>query len=353
LEKYKLGIVGFITNTTASIIANGDKLKCSILDPIVTVQNSIDILKGQGINRIIGLSHNGYEDDIYVAKNVKGLQLIVGGHSHSLLLDTNYSPLGNVAGRYPTTVISSLDKKSTYIVQAHRFGDYLGHVDLEWDNNDELVKISGKPILLDQTIIKDENMDTLVKEYAKSFHTITNDVVTSSTGNFPPCADSKQCSMGKLITNCMLSEQRTRPIKPEIALINTGGIRATFSTGPVTASAILAVLPFGNSVTNFYMSGKELSRVLARAAIATGPSKPISAPQWSGLDFKIEEGNVTNIKVNGIDLELSNSYALTSIDFLVDGGDNILEKITPAPVPEIVLADLVTTCLRKLKQISP
>ena len=349
LKKYNLGIIGFITNTTASIVAEGEKLKSSILDPIETVQKAIDELQAQGIKRIIGLSHNGYQDDINVARNVRGLQLVVGGHSHSLLLDSNSSALGSISGPYPTKAISNLDNKSTYIVQAHRFGDYLGHLDLQWDSQDEFIGISGEPILLDQSIRQDEQMELLIKEYAKAFDSISKDVVTQSTGNFPTCGGSRNCAMGKLITGCMISEQENRIVKPEIAMINTGGIRATFSTGPVTAAAILTVLPFGNSIMNFPLTGEQIMKVLGRIA----SSETLSLPQWSGLDFELRNGTVSNVKVKGIDLDVSKSYLVTSIDFLVTGGDNILDKIIPVPATEMVLADLVTKCLRKVKQISP
>lgn len=153
LPQYKLGIIGFITNTTASIVTIGEKIKQDILDPVTAVQKNVDELHAQGIHRIICLSHNGYKDDVYLAENVQGVQLIVGGHSHSLLLK-NQSIKG-VEGPYPTQTKSGLDGKPVYIVQAHRYGDYLGHLDLEWDDKDDLVNIQGDPILLDQSIPKD------------------------------------------------------------------------------------------------------------------------------------------------------------------------------------------------------
>jgi 2',3'-cyclic-nucleotide 2'-phosphodiesterase (5'-nucleotidase family) len=137
LPKYRLGVIGFITNMTASLIAGGERFKNSILDPVETVQKYVDELHAQGIHRIICLSHNGYKDDVYLAQNVKGVQLIVGGHSHSYLSNNASDP--RTEGPYPTRALNSLDGKPVYVVQAHRYGDYLGHLELEWDEKDNLV----------------------------------------------------------------------------------------------------------------------------------------------------------------------------------------------------------------------
>ncbi|KAJ3053075.1 hypothetical protein HK097_005109 [Rhizophlyctis rosea] len=105
IEKYGLGIIGFITNTTADITlgALGVVLSSSTL-------------------------HNGYDHDKYLAENVPGISLIVGGHSHSLLLKNTSAP--GVVGPYPTAVTNPEGKK-TWIVQSYRWGNYLGNVEVE------------------------------------------------------------------------------------------------------------------------------------------------------------------------------------------------------------------------------
>jgi hypothetical protein len=66
-----------------------------------------------GIKRILALSHNGYGPDMELAANTHGIDLIVGGHSHSYLGDPS-NPLSQ--GPYPT-IIKNLKGDNTLIVQ--------------------------------------------------------------------------------------------------------------------------------------------------------------------------------------------------------------------------------------------
>lgn len=100
-----------VEQTTGDISNSGSTL--SFPDPIPIVQNYIDELEAKGIKRIIALGHNGYGPDMELAAKTRGLDLIVGGHSHSYLGDPQ-NPL--YQGPFPT-IIKSLDAENTLIVQ--------------------------------------------------------------------------------------------------------------------------------------------------------------------------------------------------------------------------------------------
>ena len=357
LSKFNLGIIGYITNTTASIIANGEKLKSSILDPVETVQKYVDELHSRGIHRIICLSHNGYKDDVYLAQNVQGVQLIVGGHSHSYLSKNASDP--RTEGPYPTRTLSALDGKPVYVVQAHRYGDYLGHLDLEWDEKDQLISVAGDPISLDQTIAKDQVLNETISYFAEAFSKLASDVVTQSTTDFHAGCGGIECPMGDLLTDCIISEQNELQPPIDFAFINTGEIRASFSKGFVSAADILNVLPFGNTVVNFPMTGAQLATMLDRWAGDGDSQKLVSKPQVSGLEWKYDPNQESGKRVifsqiNGQPINPSQSYMVSTVDFVLNGGDNmILFKPDKMPSPGIVLADLFTSCLRKKSSITP
>jgi 5'-nucleotidase len=95
-EKYGLAVIGVTTPETPSISSPGNNTRFS--DPVVAVQNTIDYIKANtNIKRIAALTHIGYEEDIKLAKETTGLQLIMGGHSHTLLGD-----MSGAQGKYPT-----------------------------------------------------------------------------------------------------------------------------------------------------------------------------------------------------------------------------------------------------------
>ena len=97
--------------------------------------------------RMLGLSR-----DIEIALNVPGIDLIVGGHSHTLL--------SNIAeraeGPYPT-MIPNPQGQLVPIVQAYAYGKYLGEIEIEFNDQGEVISAKGEPILLDNSVIPDQN----------------------------------------------------------------------------------------------------------------------------------------------------------------------------------------------------
>jgi 2',3'-cyclic-nucleotide 2'-phosphodiesterase (5'-nucleotidase family) len=238
IKKYNLGVIGYITNTTGQISMNTKDITFN--NPVPVVQKWINELHAKGIKRVIALSHNGYFQDKYLAENTRGLHLIVGGHSHSLLLKN--TSVADVVGPYPTAV-TGLDGKVTHVVQAHRYGDYLGHIDLEWDVSDNLVSLKGDPILLDQTISQDQTIQTKVQKLREHFLPLIKKTVAFSAAAFSSCGKTNygkrhlmiECEMGELVAQCMLQDQSGLA---DFAWTNSGGIRAAFPAGNVSVAGM-------------------------------------------------------------------------------------------------------------------
>jgi 5'-nucleotidase/UDP-sugar diphosphatase len=225
-----------------------------------------------------------------------------------------------------------------------------------------LFRVAGDPISLDQSIPKDRALNQTIVEYAQIFVKLTTDVVTQATADFlPGCIGRIECPMGNLITDCMMSEQKVLSEPVDFAFTNGGGIRVSLSKGNVTAESILNVLPFGNAIVNFAMTGAQIMEMLDRWAGNGDAAKPlISKPLVSGLVWKYDESlpagkRVLSAKIGGTDILASKTYKVSTIDFVLNGGDNLVTTFKPAvmPAPGSILADLVTSCLRKSASITP
>ena len=120
----KFGIVGVSTPETEEISSPGPNVVFE--DPVTSVQATVDTLTGMGVDKIVLLSHLGYEQDLVLATAVSGVDVIVGGHSHTFVYTPTapikfydpeypqYDPLAP-AGPYPT-VVSSLDSEPVLVV---------------------------------------------------------------------------------------------------------------------------------------------------------------------------------------------------------------------------------------------
>lgn len=109
--------------------------------PHVLAQRYTDQLTAQGINKIIVVSHFGFDTDRRIAEMTTGIDVIVGGHSHTRLSN---SPIGRQLGMtYPTFV------NDVAIVQAYAFGTFLGELQVTFDALGNVVSAHGDPIPMD------------------------------------------------------------------------------------------------------------------------------------------------------------------------------------------------------------
>lgn len=168
-------------------------------DPIEAVQKAVNELQGLGVNRTIALTHIGYEKDIELASKTRGLDLIIGGHSHTLI--------GNFAdakGKYPT-IQKDLDGQEVFIVTAYRWGEYLGRINLAWDSTGKVAKYEGIPIRLDNTTAQDPQLKLEVPIWRQPFDELSKQVVgeTSVELDQSTC-QVQECTLGDVVRSISL-----------------------------------------------------------------------------------------------------------------------------------------------------
>ena len=135
----KVGIFGLTTAETADIASPG---KITFSNYIEDAKKMVAEFEKMGVNKIVALTHIGFDDnaamdnDQELAKHVDGIDVIVGGHSHTQLDD-------------PVVVDKDGNGKAkdkTIIVQAYQYSDYLGTLDVEFDENGVVIGHAGKLI---------------------------------------------------------------------------------------------------------------------------------------------------------------------------------------------------------------
>ncbi|MEC7308456.1 bifunctional metallophosphatase/5'-nucleotidase [Vibrio gigantis] len=135
----KVAIFGLSIDKMAGI-ANPD-IDTPFENALETAKATIEQIHQAGINKIVLLSHLGYEADLELAANVKGIGVIVGGHSHRLQGD--FSDIGLVKDDDYGVKIGD-----TYVVQAGFHAMSLGHCEIEFDAQGKVTHFNGKNELL-------------------------------------------------------------------------------------------------------------------------------------------------------------------------------------------------------------
>ncbi len=310
----KIGLIGLTPVDTDELASPGPNV--IFTPPADAVQAEVDKLTAEGVNKIVVLSHSGLNVDKAVAANTTGVDVIVGGHDNSLLSNT----IEGAKGPYPVMV------GNTAIVQAYAYGKFLGELNVTFDDEGNVEEAVGEPILLDKGVGEDEATVARIAEAAAPLDEIRNKVVAEAadtiTGNRDICRQ-KECSGGNMIADAMLDRVKDQGI--EIAIMNSGGIRADIGAGEVTMGQVLTVLPFQNTLSTFQVTGATLV-----AALENGVSQYADVagrfPQVSGMSFSVdlskEPGSrISDVMVGGAPIEADKLYGVVSNNFVRNGGD--------------------------------
>ena len=310
----KIGLIGLTPEDTPELASPGYNVTFS--EPVAAVQGEVDRLTAKGVNKIIVLSHSSYAVDQMVAANTTGVDVIVGGHSNTLLSNTNE----RAEGAYPTMV------GDTAIVQAYAYGKYLGELNVTFDDAGNVTEAKGEPILIDAAVTEDAATVARVAELAQPLEEIRNTVVAEAAdaleGDRAVCR-VQECTMGNMIANAMLARVADQGI--DVALQNSGGIRASIDAGDVTKGEVLTVLPFQNTLSTFQVTGAVLV-----AALENGVSEIEEVagrfPQVAGMTFTVDAvaeagSRVSDVMIGGAPVDLEKVYGVVSNNFIRKGGD--------------------------------
>lgn len=180
------------------------------------MQASIDtIRRTTNVTRIAAITHIGYEEDRRLARETSGLQLIMGGHSHTLLGDVE-----GAEGPYPT-LETNRDGDEVFIVTAYRWGEYLGYIDVTYDAEGKILAYHGAPVHLTNTTKQDEGLQAQVEAWRVPFEAFAAEVVGEShiVLDQSTCQE-KECALGDLISEyVLLPAPLPAPSIPSISLL--------------------------------------------------------------------------------------------------------------------------------------
>jgi 5'-nucleotidase/UDP-sugar diphosphatase len=343
----RIGLIGLTPTDTDELASPGPNVLFS--DPIAAVQGEVDKLTAMGVNKIIVLSHSTYQVDQAIAAKTTGVDVIVGGHSNTLLSNTNE----RAEGPYPTMV------KNTAIVQAYAYGKFLGELNVTFDDDGNIMQAVGEPLVMDNTVNEDAATKSRIAEAAIPLGNIRAKVVANSSAIIQGERDVcriQECEMGNLVADAMLDNVADQGVT--IAIANSGGLRASIDAGEVTMGEVLTVLPFSNTLATFEISGQVVIDALENGVSQVEDVKG-RFPQVAGLRFIWDpsiapnEGRIVEVLVakgNGfVPIDPAANYMVVSNNYVRTGGDgykmfrSAQNAYDYGPGLEVVLADYMAS----------
>jgi 2',3'-cyclic-nucleotide 2'-phosphodiesterase (5'-nucleotidase family) len=258
-------------------------------------------VRQKGAGMVVVLSHLGLDADRDLAAAVPGINVIVGGHSH-------------------TAVFRPVLVGSTVIVQAKCYGQYLGVLRLKADpKTGEILSHTQEKELL--TVYSgprdpsDPRIAGIIKKYDDRIRGEFSRVAGETSADLAK-SSWRESNIGNLVCDAM-----RRAAGTEIAFHNSGGIRTDIPKGKITMEQVFTALPFDNRIVAMDLTGRELMRILEKNARGEYGILQVSGIRIA-YDLRNEPGGrLAGVQLNGAPLDPERMYRVAVNDFLAAGGD--------------------------------
>ena len=375
----KIGIIGIDIATKTKNSSSPDE-STLFLDETETAQKYIDELAADGVNHIILLTHYQYQNDLKLAENLRGVDIIVGGDSHTLLGD--FKDLGlNSKGPYPT-MAKNADGEPVCVVQAWQYSQIVGELNVDFSNDGVVETCDGLPHMMLGDSFKRKNADgdrveiegterqavldainadpklhlvkgdTGAEALLAGFSSKVDELKAAKIGNIsedlcleriPGQGKSKLCDVsqtsayGSDISNLVSHAFRDMARTSDIAIQNAGGVREDVPAGDFTIGDAYKLLPFSNTLVELKMSGEEIKNVLEDALdYALNPEGSTGAyPYAAGVRWHVDVSKDKGFRFTGLEfkgpkdgtwteLDMDRIYTVVTNNYISSGRDGYL-----------------------------
>ncbi|MDH4060092.1 MAG: bifunctional UDP-sugar hydrolase/5'-nucleotidase UshA [Aquincola sp.] len=334
---YRIAVVGLTTEDTKKMVLPENVAGIDFRKPADEAAKLVPDLRGKA-DMVIAATHMGhYADgrsgvnapgDVEMARAVKGLDLIVGGHSQNPVCMTGENKRNDAY--VPGQPCAPDRQNGAWIVQAHEWGKYVGRADFVIAGGKvELVKYQLLPVNLKQRQADNTKKvyteqipeDAAVREFLKPFQDNGAARLTLPVGETVGVFDGERNRVRSQPTNLgvMIARSMQERTGADLAIMNAGGVRDSLPDGKITYRDVLKVQPFANQISLVRLSGAELLKYLEAVAKMTPGSGAF--PQTVGVQMVIEGGALREAKVNGQPIDARREYRLAINNFTAGGGD--------------------------------
>lgn len=317
----KFGIIGIAPSDMAERVKLNDSVRDIKIDNFETtikkVQDEVNNLKSQGIDKIIILSHVGLKHDKRLAEETEGIDIILGGHSHDMVRDIEKG----------VNLFTSKSGEPVVITQAGKDGENVGVLNVEWTDDGVLSKVQNN-------VINTRKFNRTLASRTAVEEIIGKPEVLGTVSYADPEPKNRLTEYnphGGIIVDSMRSELGT-----DVGILNSGNIRGRFDVGKVDSRLINDITPFEDRLWVGNLSEKDIVDAIKVGAksLVSHNSKP-GILLLSGMNYTLtDKGELLALnfidkdgKEHPIDVKNPNpnrKFSCVMDDFFATGGDNYL-----------------------------
>ena len=340
----RIGLLGLmtpdlleITKVQGSVRVDGDIYGAA--------RRAVAELRRQKVDLVAALTHIGVDLDKELAAKVSGIDVICGGHSHTLIKTGQ------------AVVVTAPDGRRTVIVQAGARGAHVGRLAV-WLEGGRVVRHKWEAVLIDDKIKPDPRTAQVVAGYKAKLPAAS---VIARTQVPLDCRREMVRAQEAPVAD-MIADFMRQQFKTDAVLLNGGNIRGerVIPAGPLTTADIETMLPFTDEIDVMEIKGSAIFEALnwglnGRARLEG------RFLQVSGIKFTVKAGRVQKAWVLGpggkyLPLAKEKTYSVALSNYLAGGGDGftMLAKVSQSRKKTYVsLKSLVQARLKELKTVAP
>ena len=370
MDGEKVGIIGLITPYTTFLSNPGKNIV--FLPPADTARKCIAELNKMGVNKIIILSHLGYQDDVELAREVAGIDLIVGGHTATFMGGPEFEQIGlKPEMPYPVEV-SGPDGGRVLIVQAWESNQLLGRIKLDFDEKGRIVGYKGQPFIFSTNSFAVEDawgwshlcpcrpeytqimnavakvpgikiywnspdIDAVLQPYVNQVSGELNTLVATADENL---LRGLNRGPGPLIADAFLWNAKI--INPDVkfAIFDSSNIRSDILKGVILRNDVEMVLALRQNLATMKVKGNVI-KMLLEMGIDTHLKVDDPPPcfEISGLRMTIDMNRRSGERITSLqvrqpdgsytDMDIDDEYTMVTTDYLADRGiQPLINKIS-------------------------
>lgn len=326
--KHKVGFIG-INVDPKSLISEENYEGMKYEDPVEAANRAAKELRKKGCDLVVAVTHIGYEPDgdkiidPELAEKTRGIDVIIGGHSHTVVDPKN-----------PATPhwFKNADGVPVLVTQTGRYGANLGYIKIDMDDlkdhddkhyDYELIPVTDR---FPESKL-DKKMEAYIAPYrakvdsinhvtvAYSRHAMENVRKASAYANW--AGDFAQW-YGTHIADSLRAAGHDVPAI-DFSMMNVGGIRQPMPEGKVSQGLLLSAFPFSNKLRIITIKGKDLLETMKIVAPKGGEA--ISREAVVVTDGK---GGVRHFLIGGKEVDPEKNYTVCTIDYVAEGNDDML-----------------------------
>ncbi len=375
IDRQKVGIIG-IDVAQKTKVSSRPSDAISFYDEVFRAQKYADELKAQGVNKIILLSHFGFDNDLGLAAKTTGIDVIIGGDTHTLMGDFTAVGLKSQSPDYPKSVTAK-DGKPVCIAQAWDHSALLGELHVTFDAAGTVTKCAGTPHLLlgepfrqknkehkkvevnatvkarimqaieaspnIDLVTPDPEMEAKLAVYRKQVKEKSKAAIGQAAeplrhiripGHTYGGVDGAALPLGSEIAPVVSKGFYEASLRADACIQNAGGVRISVPAGEISYGTAYRLLPFSNTLYEIDLTGAQIKQVLEDAIInfKDNDGSTGSFPYAYGLRYDLDMTRDKNDRVQNLEvmdrktkkwsaIDPAKTYVIVTNNYIAEGRD--------------------------------